>query len=103
MTSFNLLKLKPFAVLAESDVVVSVRRLFSEIKMLLAARKPNGFDFNHYQEEATTPTTKPKAHNQVGLLGRLRAFNSVFMFRVKHQFCLFCSITVPKYISYIDS
>ena len=35
----NLLKLKLFAVLASSDVVVSVRRLFSEMKMLLGARK----------------------------------------------------------------
>ena len=41
----NLLKLKLFAVIASSDVVVSVRRLFSDTKMSLAARKPNGFGF----------------------------------------------------------
>ena len=80
----NLIKLKHFAVLAASDVVVSVKRLFSEMKMLLAARKPTGFGLNDYQEEATTPTTKPKANNQFGLLGWHRAFESLSMFCVKH-------------------
>ena len=80
----SIYKLKLFAVLAASDVVISVKSLFSEMKMLLAARKPNGFGLNDYQEEATTPTTEPKAHNQFGLLGWLRAFDSLSMFRVKH-------------------
>ena len=58
----NLL-LNPFSVLAASDVVVSVRTLFSERKILFAPKKPNGFDLNDYQEEATT------VYNQFGLLG----------------------------------
>ena len=71
----NILKLNLFAVLASSDdVVVSVRRLFSEMKMSLGARKPNIFDLNDYQEEATTP----KPHKQFGLLEWLKAFDSVF-------------------------
>ena len=65
----NLLKLKQFVVVAASDVVISVRRLFNETKMLLAARKPNGYGLNDYHEEATTPTTKPKAQNQFELFG----------------------------------
>ena len=72
----NLL-LNPFSVLAASDVVVSVRTLFSERKILFAPKKPNGFDLNDYQEEVTTPTTKPKPHDQFGLLRWLRAFDSV--------------------------
>ena len=71
MGLLNLLKLKLFSVLGESDLVISVRRLFTVMKILLAVRKLNGFDLNDYQDKATTPTTKPKPHNQFGFLAWL--------------------------------
>ena len=40
----NSIKLKPFGVLAVSDIVVSVERFFTEKKKLLVTRTPNGFD-----------------------------------------------------------
>ena len=38
------IKLKLFGVLAASDVAVSVERSFTEMKKLLVARTPDGFD-----------------------------------------------------------
>ena len=40
----RLFTLNPFGVLALSNVVVSVRRLFTETKMMLAILTPNNFD-----------------------------------------------------------
>ena len=40
-------KLKPFGVLVESDVIVSIRA--SEMTLLLAARMPNDFDFSVFE------------------------------------------------------
>ena len=42
----NSVKLKPFGVLAASDVAVSVERFFTEKKKLLVTRTPNGFEFD---------------------------------------------------------
>ena len=42
--SSRLLTLKPFGVLSLSNVDVSVRRLFTETKMMLATLTPNNFD-----------------------------------------------------------
>ena len=91
----NFLKLKQFAILGESNLVVSIRGS-TQMKMFLAARKPNGFDLHDYQEEATTPTTKPKPHNQFGFGRWRKIFDTLSMFCEKHQFCLYCSITVQK-------
>ena len=45
--------MKPFVVLVESDVIVSIRA--SEMTLLLAARMPNDFNFSVF-EISTSPT-----------------------------------------------
>ena len=42
----NIDKAKLFDILAASDVVVSVRRLFTERTIFLVARTPNSFNFS---------------------------------------------------------
>ena len=62
MSLLAFLKPKPFGILAASNVVFSVRRLFTETMTSLAARTLNIFDFREPEFYMIEPSIKIKPH-----------------------------------------